>query len=281
MHRTDQLLLERSRRVYDLVQERTRLEARLNDLELHLLTTRRAEDTTAPTSWVELRTQASLFEIRNTVGGLYLTGAGIEIGALHSPLKLASDVSIRYVDRMSVADLRQHYPELAAYDLIEPDIVDDAEHLRSLSDESQDFVIANHYLEHCQDPIGAMMTVCRVVRPGGLIYLAVPDKRFTFDHRRPITPFEHLVRDHESGPAWSRQQHFEEWAQLGEDESTRGKSAAALMEMDYSIHFHVWTQAELIEFFGKLRVEYGLPLSIEFMILNVIEIIFVLRKDAE
>ena len=280
LHRSDQLLVERTRRVHELVRERSRLEARLHDLEFRLLTDQRPEQSHPPGTWVELRTQASLFEMRSYVAGLYLQGEGIEIGALSAPLKVPAGATVRYVDRMHVADLRRHYPELDGSPLTEPDIVDDAEQLSTVEDASQDFVIANHYLEHCQDPIGAMMTITRVLRPGGLVYLAIPDKRFTFDHRRPITPFEHLVRDHEEGPAWSRTAHFEEWVTLGEDENARGKTAAALMEMEYSIHFHVWTQADLIELFGQLRTTYALPLSIEFMIMNHSEAIFVIRKDA-
>lgn len=281
LHRSDQLILERTRRVYDLVQEQSRLEARLRDLELHLLADQGAESRKPPGTWVELRTQATLFEVRNAIAGLYLQGDGIEIGALHSPVHLPDGATVRYVDRMPVDGLRRHYPELDGYALTEPDILDDGERLPSIDDASQDFVIASHFLEHCQDPIGAMTTLCRVVRPGGLVYLAIPDKRFTFDRHRPVTPFDHLVRDHEQGPAWSRRAHFDEWVTLGEDESTRGKTAEELMAMEYSIHFHVWTQTEMIELFGQLRARYALPLSIELMIANQLEVIFVLRKDAE
>lgn len=75
-------------------------------------------------------------------------------------------------------------------------------------------MIANHFLEHCENPIKAFLNMLRVLRPGGILFLAVPDKRHTFDRDRPVTPLAHLVRDYEEGPGWSRKGHFEEWVRL-------------------------------------------------------------------
>ena len=59
-----------------------------------------------------------------------------------------------YVDRMGVGELRAHYPELEQYELVTPDVVDDGESLTTVAADSVDFVVANHLIEHCQDPIG-------------------------------------------------------------------------------------------------------------------------------
>jgi ubiquinone/menaquinone biosynthesis C-methylase UbiE len=40
-----------------------------------------------------------------------------------------------------------------------------------LADSSQDFVIANHLLEHLPDPIGALKEWYRVLRAGGTLFL--------------------------------------------------------------------------------------------------------------
>src|SRR5207249_5036937 len=50
---------------------------------------------------------------REAIARRYLRGTGIEIGALHNPLRLPRGVDVRYVDRMTVPELRRHYPELA------------------------------------------------------------------------------------------------------------------------------------------------------------------------
>src|SRR5690349_5671213 len=90
-------------------------------------------------------------DTRRAVAAAFLRGEGIEIGALHHPLIVPRNVKVKYVDRMKVADLRRHYPELVNQPLVETEIVDDGETLGTLADQTQDFVIANHFLEHCQN----------------------------------------------------------------------------------------------------------------------------------
>ena len=110
----------------------------------------------------------------------WLRGSGIEIGALHNPLEIPAGVSVKYVDRLTVDELRHHYPELAAEPLVEVDLIGDAEHLQALPVGSQDFVIANHLLEHLEDPLRGLAEMTRVLRPGGILYIALPDPRLTF-----------------------------------------------------------------------------------------------------
>ena len=86
--------------------------------------------------------------LRRQIAWRYLSGNGIEVGALHSPLEVPSNATVRYVDRMPVDEVRKQYPELAEYHLVEVDIIDDGEILSSIADSSVDFVIANHMIEH-------------------------------------------------------------------------------------------------------------------------------------
>ncbi|NET62712.1 MAG: class I SAM-dependent methyltransferase [Symploca sp. SIO2E6] len=103
--------------------------------------------------------------LRRQIAWHYLSGKGIEIGALHSPLEVPPHAQVHYVDRLSVAELRKQYPELAEHELVEVDIIDDGETLPSMADASVDFVIANHMIEHCQDPIGTIEHHLRVLKP--------------------------------------------------------------------------------------------------------------------
>jgi SAM-dependent methyltransferase len=227
-----------------------------------------------PEAWLRLsaairrrmsRTPARPALTREAIAALFLDGEGIEIGALHKPLAVPPRARVRYVDRMDVAALRRQYVELAELPLVEVDILDDGERLATIADGSQAFVIANHFLEHCQDPIGALGHLLRVTRPGGAVYLAVPDKRHCFDRDRPLTTLEHLRRDHEEGPAWSKRQHFEEWCRLvnrrpTEDEVQR--EADHLIAMDYSIHYHVWTASTLLAFLAALAGDLSFEVAL-------------------
>ena len=101
----------------------------------------------------------------------------------------------------------------------------------------------------------------RVLRPGGVLFLANPDPRETFDRDRPLTTIEHLARDHRDGPAISRQEHYDEWVRVVEraPEPEVAARSAALRDASYSIHFHVWTPSVFAELVSPLRPRGGHP----------------------
>jgi SAM-dependent methyltransferase len=217
---------------------------------------------------------------REFLAETFIRGQGVEIGALHMPLRVPRSAKVKYVDRFSVDDLRKHYPELNDKEIVNVDIIADGERLESIADSTQDFVIANHFIEHCQNPVGALMNMFRVLKPGGVLYLAIPDKRCSFDADRPSTSLAHLMRDYEEGPDWSRRQHFEEWTRLvnkTEDDAAAEEEIARNMSMDYSIHFHVWTQAEMFELIVRLRQMANF--EVEVSLRHEAEVIFILRKE--
>jgi SAM-dependent methyltransferase len=219
--------------------------------------------------------------VRRHLAGRYLSGDGLEVGALHLPLRLPRGARARYVDRMGVDDLRAHYPELDEYELVTPDFIDDGEGLTSVPSGSMDFVVVNHLIEHCQDPIGALEAQARVLREDGILYLAAPDRRRTdFDRNRPETPLEHLVRDYEEGPEWSRAQHYEEWTRLaiGVPADEVAEHAAQLEADDYSIHFHTFTLSSFLGLLLRCREAYGLPLEVVATETNNHEFIVIARR---
>lgn len=86
--------------------------------------------------------------------------------------------------------------------------------LSYIDDGEYDFLLSCHSLEHFANPIGALMEWKRVVRPGGVILLVLPDKRYTFDIKRPYTTLEHLIEDfHRKTPEWDTT-HFDEVLKL-------------------------------------------------------------------
>ncbi len=186
--------------------------------------------------------------VREDLARRYLSGDGIEIGALTAPLRIPPGVTVRYVDRLSRDELiAQEGPSLRAAGvdpetIVEVDLVEDAGRLAGITDRSVDFAIAIHVLEHLEDPIEALTNLVRVVRPGGRLLIVLPDPRLTFDRHREHTTVEHVLVDHESGPAGSRAGHHLEWAR--DIEGLRGEQmqarAAEFAAMDARHHFHVW-----------------------------------------
>jgi SAM-dependent methyltransferase len=217
---------------------------------------------------------------RRRIGERFLRGEGIEIGALHSPFPLPAGTRARYLDRFTTAQLREEYPELGGRPFAEVEIVDDGETLTTVPDASQDFVIASHVLEHAQDPVGALANHLRVLRPGGVVVLALPDRRRGVDERRGGTTVEHLLADHREGPQRSRAQHYREWAELVDlplgyvAEQDVATHAEQLERSQYSIHFHCWTLRELI---AQLPA-FGLPATVAAGRQNLHEFLVVLRR---
>lgn len=199
----------------------------------------------------------------------YIQGRGIEIGALHRPLNIDGlpVTEIRYVDRRSTADLYQTYPELQAYPLTHVDVIDDGETLDKIANDSLDFIIANHFLEHTRDPIGTLENWLHKLTGGGVIFLALPDMRFTFDKERPLTPLSHLIADYQATSQvrqeWDRQ-HFVEWATFIDKLAPEQieERVAFLIEVDYSIHFHTFTLPSFLDLVDHLTVAMKLPFQL-------------------
>jgi predicted SAM-dependent methyltransferase len=220
---------------------------------------------------------------REDLARRHLFGEGIEMGALTSPLRVPPDVTVRHVDYKSRADLlRDEGPTLSALGvdpraIPEIDVVDDAGTLSAFDDDELDFVIANHVLEHVEDPISALHNFLRVLRPDGILFLTLPDARRTFDAPRARTSVEHVVRDHREGPEISRRDHYEEWARHieGVPAEKIAERAAEFAREDARHHFHVWE----LESFLALLLSLALPYELAEARAYGIEFAVVLRKS--
>jgi SAM-dependent methyltransferase len=156
--------------------------------------------------------------------------------------------------------------------VVETTVIDDGERLASFGDGTVDFVIANHLLEHTEDPIAALESWVRVTRPGGVILITLPDARHTFDSVRPRTTVEHVIADHSDGPGRSREAHYAEWAETverlpAEDVPRRVQELAAAKRRE---HFHVWELEGFLELLGALdlpvRLEVAQAIAPEFSV---------------
>ncbi len=195
---------------------------------------------------------------------VWLHGQGIEIGALHHPLEIAPSLQVTYVDRLPESSLREHYPELDGQHFAPVSVIGSAENLSAFADKSLDFVIANHLLEHLEDPVRAFREFERVLTSNGVLYLALPDMRMIFDRERAPTTVEHLLDEHRNGPDRNRYNHFLDWA-THVDHKEGGEAVAharALMDKDYSIHFHCWNPEGFLEFFLQAKREFGIDLEL-------------------
>lgn len=274
------------------------LQSRLANIELAL-----QQKNEAPAAPVSRSLCGSMTEVRKTIADNFIAGQGLEIGAFASPLPVPAAAQVTYVDKYNLEDLDANH-KVAGLSLkdfgvdlstvVRPDIVDDGECLSKVGDYSQDFVIANHVLEHFEDPIKGFRNMLRVLKHGGILYLSLPEMRHSFDSVRQPTPFEHLQRDYEEGPGWSRELAYAEFAKIfaanGMDKGLfPRRSGAALAQFEsevaqelnaanYSIHFHAWTMDGMVEMFSRAKGLYRLAYETRLVLKNKEEVVFIFEK---
>lgn len=215
----------------------------------------------------------------------YITGHGLEIGALDNPLNVKQGAArILYMDMADRDGLIRQNPETVPAKIRLPDIIASAEDQSPIQSESMDFVIACHVLEHLPNPLKALKEIYRVLKPGGVLYLSVPDKRYTFDSKRPVTPLSHVQRDYEVGATVeSCDDHYREWIDFVESRKKTPVVRTVDQAKHYRIHFHVWTPDSIIEMleFTANSLEAPFSLADYYYRNGDTEVVYILKKTED
>jgi len=123
---------------------------------------------------------------------------GLEIGPLFSPIVTRELGQVFYVDHDSTEGLRAKYeqiPEVDVSKIVEVDYVWGEKRLSELTGDRApfDYVIASHVVEHVPDLVGWLAEVHQILKPGGILSLAIPDRRYCFDYFRSNTRLADVV----------------------------------------------------------------------------------------
>lgn len=138
----------------------------------------------------------------------------------------------------------------------------DASDLSPVADQSYDFVLSSHNLEHFANPVRALQEWKRVTRPNGGLILVLPDYRRTFDHRRPVTKVEHMLQDYRSNMGEDDLSHLPEILALhdlsldppaGTPEQFRERSENNFLNR--CIHHHVFDENNSRELLSSVGIE--------------------------
>jgi len=210
-----------------------------------------------------------------------LHGAGLEIGAFTQPTDIPPDRTVEYYDRFPADVLRTFYDENCGRPLVEPKYHGNAEMLDGVdAGKSFDFLIANHVIEHLEDPIRFLKEIARVLKPGGRALLTAPNKRFSFDQNRELTRFDHLVDDHLGDVKRNRMRHYIEYTEKVEmmTGEAAARKAAQLEAENFSNHFHVWDENTFLEFLMTAVRKFYLPFLLLFTLSANGEISVVLER---
>lgn len=92
--------------------------------------------------------------------------------------------------------------------------ITEASNLQSIGDSSYDFILSSHCIEHLANPLKGLSEWIRVLKQDGLLVLVIPHKDNTFDHHRPVTSLEHLIKDFDNDTDEDDMTHLEETLRL-------------------------------------------------------------------
>lgn len=180
-----------------------------------------------------------------------LHGTGIEFGAGASPFPVPLRCHTLYADAYTFDALRANmYPGQTIQQIVRPDFVTDLQTLRGVADDTLDFIVACHVIEHTVSPITALKSCWRALKPGGELIMVVPDMHKTFDRARELTPLQHLVEDHYVPSRERDRQHFMEfYTKAFNVPSDAGieKFVSTKHDEGSDIHYHCWTYESFLE----------------------------------
>jgi SAM-dependent methyltransferase len=82
--------------------------------------------------------------------------------------------------------------------------------LINIKNDTYDFLLSSNCLEHIANPVKALKEWVRIIKPDGYLLLVLPRKEVGFDHKRPITSFEHILQDYKNKITEHDLTHLEE-----------------------------------------------------------------------
>lgn len=131
-------------------------------------------------------------------------GKGLEIGPSHNPLMpKAAGFDVEILDYLDAEGLRRKYSEAGCdvSSVEEVDFIGDGRPMTEvIGDRGRyDWIVASHVIEHVPDLLAFLMDCEALLKPGGQLVLAVPDKRCCFDVLRPLSTLGQVLQAHVDG----------------------------------------------------------------------------------
>lgn len=128
-------------------------------------------------------------------------GLGLEIGPSHSPVApKCAGYNVKILDHLPASGLRSKY---AGHPRVNIELIEDVDYiwrgesfLQLVGDTRFDWIIASHVIEHTPDLVGFLNDCASILKDDGVLSLAVPDKRYCFDHFREVSSLGKVIDAH-------------------------------------------------------------------------------------
>jgi Methyltransferase domain len=231
------------------------------------------------------------------------TTRGLEIGALDLPMIEPHEGRCDFADFHSTEEIKQM---ATRYPGTNPDFVPHVQYVVSGGYDAvprdYDWIAAANVIEHVPDLIGWLRIIADHLKVGGILFLALPDKTYTFDVHRNVTTFPEAVAWHEARlnrPSFQQvfdfvysfatgTTEYDIWAGKSPplpDKNFAGamKSARVAEMLSHEVHCSVFTPASFAALMQEM-IDAGLIrfqiVSIEPAAPNTLEFSAVLRRIA-
>ena len=132
--------------------------------------------------------------------------------------------------------------------------------LTKITDKKYDFLLSSHQLEHVANPIKALEEFKRILKPSGKIILILPYSKYNFDHKRPITKFEHILSDFKNNIKEDDLTHLQESLDLTDFaiNETNIDEFTILAKNNYYtriLHHHVFDEELVFKIFNYVNIK--------------------------
>ena len=147
-----------------------------------------------------LKLKIFIYRKKRFLDGISKEQKGLEIGPSHSPIVPKKEgYHVETIDWLDQTGLREHYKnDDVNLDTIEPvDYVWKGGSYSQLIQKSNhyDYIIASHMIEHTTNFAGFLQDCSNLLKKDGILRLAVPDKRYCFDHYRYTTSIAEVLNN--------------------------------------------------------------------------------------
>jgi len=225
------------------------------------------------------------FYIRDDFARFYIHGSGYEIGAQHAPLHCdARKARVTYIDYLDKTESARKYnlPEESCVDV---DILCDANQLGCIKNESADFVIANHVLEHSPNPLGALLEWLRIIKKGGILFFSLPNYLCNeFDFEKKPVGLDHLINDFRNdGKKDISEVHVEEHVTIVDGIPRKDKERfiarkKEILQSNLHTHYHVFDEQLIRDMLLFVHARQPLKILNRLCFSHGFELIYVVEK---
>ncbi len=194
----------------------------------------------------------------------YLKGLGAEIGAHTTPVPGIKPIHIDKFEEFAGEKCQADYfGESVSLPFV---------------DSSLDYIVASHVLEHSANPVQALVEWHRVLKPGGIAYIVVPDKRYTWDKARPLTSVNHMLDDFKQGTTDCDATHVDDfvygidWKEVMPETNEADVDSQRKVHSEHfkkqvrqgeeiNIHFHVFDPVNFRELLESVSKNSDIPIE--------------------